>query len=690
MTGILLGIYLPWQIPVAPGWVWVMLAGAGGLIALGRTARSFRWQWIYGCSVHALLAVCGYALCLSKTERLHPDHFGHLDQPATQVAVRLLEPPEEKPRSVKVLAEVERVAHDSTWTSTVGRVLLYFQKDSVPLDLHYGDRLLVTTSLDTIPPPQNPAEFDYRQYLGFHQVSHRGFVRNGNWTRWQKGAGSAWFAMVYRTRNYLLNAFRDYGLSGQELAVASALVLGYKEELDQELSTAYASAGAMHVLAVSGLHVGIIFLVLNQVLFFLTRWRGGVVLKAVLLILALWLYAFLTGMSPSVMRATTMFSFIIIGQAMKRSANIYNTLAASALLLLLINPFMIMQVGFQLSYLAVLGIVYLQPIIYQWFEVHNWLLDKVWAITAVSLSAQIATFPLGLLYFHQFPSYFLFSNLIVIPAATVILYLGIALLLLSPFEVVAQGLAVVLDKVIHALNRIMQFMEHWPYAIVDGIAITISETWLIYAAMALLLAYLAIPRLVYLKWMLGTVLLLSFLQGVEHYRQDRQRMVVVYHVRNALAVDFIHGTEHAFLADSTLLASESRMLFHIKHYWWELGLRAPHLLPSMEARVEVEPMVHRSGPFVQFGPQRMALVGPEWEGRQHQHRLPCELAVITGNPRLSLAELTQVLALEEVVIDATNRPWRVAEWVAEADSLNIPCHAVARDGAFVRQWPADQ
>ena len=212
------------------------------------------------------------------------------------------------------------------------------------------------------------------------------------------------------------------GVEGKQLKVASALLLGYRENLDKELVKSYASAGAMHVLAVSGLHVGILYLLLTRIFSFLKKVKkvkNGKFILTILIVSFLWFYAIMTGLSASVMRATTMFSFIVIGnELLNRKTSIYNTLAVSAIILMIINPFIVYQVGFQLSYVAVVGIVYLQPKLNRLFYSRYKLVRGVWAITCVSLAAQIATFPLSLHYFHQFSTYFFISNLIVIPASS--------------------------------------------------------------------------------------------------------------------------------------------------------------------------------------------------------------------------------------------------------------------------------
>jgi competence protein ComEC len=253
-------------------------------------------------------------------------------------------------------------------------------------------------------------------------------LKSGDWELLQVKEDNIFFSTIYKMREYFLSILSTYVRDRNQFAVASAIMLGYNDYMNGDITRAYASSGALHVLSVSGLHVGIMFFMLNVLLKFMdNRGRKLEITKSVSIILFIWLYACLTGLSPSVLRSAMMFSLIQSGTLLKRHVNTFNIVFGSAVVLMLFNPFIVTEVGFRLSYLAVLGIIYLQPKIYSLWAFKNWFLDKAWMIVAVSLAAQIATFPLSLLYFHQFPNLFLISNLVVIPVSNLILFLGTGL-----------------------------------------------------------------------------------------------------------------------------------------------------------------------------------------------------------------------------------------------------------------------
>ncbi len=270
----------------------------------------------------------------------------------------------------------------------------------------------------------------------------------------------------------MLDIYTKLGIDGDEFGMLSALTLGYKDALAPELRESFSTTGAMHVLAVSGLHVGIIFVVFGFLFSFMDRWRLGKRLKPIVIIFLLWCYAFITGLSPSVLRSSVMFSCMVLSGVFGRKSNTYNNIFLSAFFLLFFNPNLLFDIGFQLSYSAVLAIVYFQPKIAGLIYVKNRWLRWAWELAAVSLAAQLGTAPFSVFYFHQFPNYFLLSNFVVIPAATLILYAAVALFVFSPVPYVNVAVAFVLKWILKIMYACIVWIEHLPYSLsivwIDG------------------------------------------------------------------------------------------------------------------------------------------------------------------------------------------------------------------------------
>lgn len=675
-AGIIAAVYSGWRSPffyIAPCLLLLLLL-------LTRNRYEFRGRHLHGFLVPAAMLFSGFAVTLLNTERTSDDHFGNFHRGEEIAFIRLVSPPTEKEKSVRVEAEVLQLM-DTAARSVSGHAMVYFEKDSAAMQLRYGDVLFVRSAFDEIDPPGNPCEFDYRRYLSFHNIWHQGYVSRGSWKVHSSDNGNPLIAWSVKLRDRLLDLMRKHNVGGKEFAVGAALLLGFEDKLDQEIINAYASTGALHVLSVSGLHVGIIYVVFNALLAFLDKHAKGRYLKALILLLLLWFYASLTGLSPSVLRSATMFSFIIAGRSLGRYTNIYNTLAASALLLLIIQPYLIMQVGFQLSYLAVAGIVYLHPKIYELWQTGNWLLDKVWAITAVSIAAQAATFPLGLHYFHQFPNYFLFSNLLVIPLSTIVIYLGVALFVLSWAGPAAACIAAVFSWMLWLLNTSVKLFEKLPFAVLEGITITVAETWVIYGIMSFLLLFISMRSLHYFR--LALVLLAVFLglQCAESVREHTQQKFIVYKVKGRSAYDFINGRNNVFISDTALSNNSSRMLFHIKHNWWDLGLHQPSM-GSVEADTSIRgEWIYRDRRFIQFLNKRIVIIDSGLP--RFSRKLRVDAVILAKNARVSIARVLESFDATIFIIDSSSSKKRVNKWKEECARLGVKHHSVMDDGAYI-------
>lgn len=563
---------IEWNEPL----LYLILGGLGvtvliALVFAANTSNKFR----FGLVNWVLMLVLGTFLTLSISNSIFPESIESklgLEEERTYL-IEIVEEPQVKERSVKVVAEL---TDDSI--SANSKVLLYFKNDSANENLKYGDVLAVCTKLEKVENLGNPNEFNYKRYLRFHGISYRGYVATGKSEILSTDNPGIW-GHFYAIRERLIQKLKDARIDGNELSVASALILGYRADLDKELMSAYAGAGATHVLAVSGLHVGIVYVILNTLLKFMDRRRGSKIFKTILLIILLFGYAGLTGLSASVFRAATMFSFVAVGKAIKRDTNIFNTLAASAFVLIAFDPMIIMQVGFQLSYAAVIGIVLIQPRLFNLISFpQSRLLDQAWAITCVSIAAQIATAPLGLLYFHQFPNFFWVSNLLVIPAAAIILYLGFSLFVFSFWEPTLLFFGFLLKKLISILNQLVIWIEQIPYSVLSGIDISTVEALMIYAMIFGMLLFIIQKVRFGLYAALTIASVFMALQIVEVHEQQRQEFVTIYNIRGETAIGLFNGTSLTFIGSEKLYNDEQAMLFHVRHHWWNKGVETENFV----------------------------------------------------------------------------------------------------------------
>ena len=297
--------------------------------------------------------------------------------------------------------------------------------------------------------------FNYKKYLEKQQVFHQMYVKENEFVQLLKSKLTLkGHASLFRNRINV--ALKKHGFKDNELGVINALLLGQRKEIDTDLLDDYANAGAIHILAVSGLHVGIILLILNFLLKPMERLKYGKTIKLFCVVFLLWSFAFVAGLSASVVRAVSMFTAVAIGWQVNRPSNIYNTLVISMFILLLMHPFFLFDVGFQMSYLAVFSIVWLQPLFYRIWSPRFKLVDYFWKLLTVSFAAQLGVLPLSIFYFHQFPGLFFLSNLLIIPILGVVLIGGILTIMLSLIDLLPQFVADIYVEIIKLMNTVIQ------------------------------------------------------------------------------------------------------------------------------------------------------------------------------------------------------------------------------------------
>lgn len=546
-----------------PSWAVYGFPVVWGIAALPRLSTHPLTNGLFPVSVCVFFGLLGSHLAYLSDHCQHPLYFFDETADPSSYTGRIAEPPQEKERSVKCIVNIHRVGD---WQK-MGKTLLYLEKDSSSTALEYGDILLFRALFRPIQTNGNPCEFDYKRYLSVHRIYHQAYVRSGDWIVAGKSESKP-MAFIYGLRGQLSRRLEKSGLTGDNLSVAKTLLLGQREGMDRSLLRAYSDAGAMHVLAVSGLHVGIVLLLLNGLLRPLKRGKNGGALVALLLLIGIWLYALITGLSPSVFRASIMFSLIVVGKALQRDVSVYQSVLVSAFLLVLTDPLIIFQVGFQLSYLAVLGIVFLQPKVVRLVYFKHLPLRKAWEMTAVSIAAQLATFPLGMYYFHQFPNFFLLSNFLVVPLAFLLLINGIALFVCYGVPYLENVVVDLFDYLLFLLNGGVHWIEQLPHAVIRGISIEWAEVLLIYLAVAAVLFY-AIYKKTALLWssLTATVGLLTF-KVYKEWQIAHSRQLIVYNIADEVGIDVFHGRQNTFYATEGLSDDVEKLIFHVHNNWF--------------------------------------------------------------------------------------------------------------------------
>lgn len=458
--------------------------------------QRFYTRWIEGVSLILFLFFIGaYNSSLAEEKIWEP----WKKNKRISFTAEIIDTPEVKKSTIKcpVLIRGEGIP-----TST--KMILYIAQDKESRELKDGDLLLINNARCPQPPKVSQGEFDYQRYLHIKGFSGSLYIKQNEWGKWGVGKEFSISREARKMRKKILSQLEQWQLSDDEFGVLSALVLGEKRLLDKSIQNDYSATGASHILAVSGLHVGVVFFIFTWVLKWILRSMKWEKLRIVISLLFLWIYTFITGLSPSVVRASTMLTLAAFSTILHKHSSIYNTLFASAFLMLLYNPNYLYDISFQLSYLALLSILLFQNRIYRIAEFRS-IPDKIWSLLSVSLAAQIGTLPLTLYCFKQFSNYFWFSGLIVVPLSGVIIYLTLALIIFGWVPYLSDLLATLVDWTLLGMNKSITWMSKLPYSTVVNIDFTEIDLTFLYLIVILLLGILTRKKFRYISSLLAVL-----------------------------------------------------------------------------------------------------------------------------------------------------------------------------------------
>lgn len=641
---------------------------------LNSVVTGYHLRFIAGIIVQLQMFIIGWLLVFVHTSVFDPSHLIHFRSEECVYIVRIAEPPVRKEKTTMAVAELI-TKYGAQQQTVSGLVMLQMRTDSNSAKVKYGSELLFHALPELLGGPKNPYQFDYAQYQRFHNIYFRVFLKENAWRILAQNKGNRLLAGIYNLRDFFLSLIEQHVKTKDELAVASAIMLGYRDYMNADIVQAYASSGALHVLSVSGLHVGVLFLALQFIFSWMDKYRKLKWVKVMLVLSVMFFYAVLTGLSPSVLRAVVMFTFFVIAKALNRDNNMYNVLGVSCLLLLFWNPYLITEVGFKLSYLAVLGIVVLYPILQPILTFKNKLMKGAWSITCLSIAAQIATFPISLYYFHQFPNLFLISNLIIIPASDFVLYLGMLICVTFKIPFVFDIVGWLFNFLLVWINKFVYFIDSLPFALIEEIQVTQTEMYLIYALIALALLYYFSPKGKYGVWLLAVFMIYSFVRVFRLLQNENQTQIVCYSVPKHRALSFIQNTTAYTAIDSSLQMNESSMLFHIKHHWWALGIKHSMSIRHSDIR-QIELPIGQL--YVFHGKRIMLIDKPVKLQEAVAFKLKLDAIILSGNQRQRMAVLHHLFDTKQYIFDTSNKNWRVKKWKAECDAMHLPYYDVAQ------------
>jgi len=542
-----------------------------------------------------------------------------------------------------------------------GKLLITVPKDSLTKQLHAGYVLIIASELKPITASLNPYQFNYAEYMRKQDVLHQVKLK-GNYII--AGQHKDFNYHIQQFRSTLINSFKIHNYSAGTLNVINALLFGQRQDMDAATTTNYTNAGVVHILAISGLHFSLLFIGLNWILAPLKRVKHiGHLGHFIVIIALMWLFACITGLSASVVRAVVMFSIVMIGNLLNRRANIYNSLAVSALLLLVAKPSFLFDAGFQLSYIAVFAIVWLEPIYGKIKRSKYWLVNFGKDTVVVSLAAQIGVLPLSLYYFNQFPLLFLLANIIVIPLSNIVLVLGIVVLLLNfifPHGAIWLGYA--LEFSITAMNNFIEWIASFTSLILKDIPFTLLLNVLLYSIIILAVLWLYKQTYKRTAAILCSVVLFQIVFMATSWHARSSDELVVFHNYNHTLVAKKHADHITiFSTDSLALQNRSITAYNKGNFNQQVQL------------MPLQNMLWYNGHTVLV----LDSLGVYPVG------IHPEVVLLTQSPKVNLDRVLLNLQPKQVIADATNYKTYIACWSATCRKQKIPFHATAEKGFYI-------
>lgn len=544
-----------------------------------------------------------------------------------------------------------------------GKIILNIKKDSLMPMFEMGSHLKVTGSFYKNRKPNNPDQFDYGKYLENQQIYAQVYAVTSNIKIGSQVDKTISF-YASKLRNRIIYNLEKNHFQKSELSVVVALILGQQQDISQEIIRDYQYAGAIHVLSVSGLHVGCILLFINFLLKPIPNNRKGSIIKLIIVISSLWMFGILAGLAPSVVRSVTMFSFVALGMFLRRSVNIYHTLVVSAFLILLFQPSFLFDIGFQLSYIALFFIVWLQPLLASIWKPKYKLVNYIWEIITVSFAAQIGTLPLSIYYFHQFPGLFFITNIVILPMLSLILGVGVIVMILAAINVVWFPMMKLLEYSIWFLNKIIAWVASFEDFIFKDIPLNSYMLWSSYLLIFSLIIWTKKPTFNKLTVSLSALILLQIISIQAKYSSQNKEEFIVFNKMKSTIITERKGYKVTLYSNDSILKNTDDNLI-IKSY-----------LVANYCKIEKKKSISN---LYYFKDKKILLMDSTAVYLANEKP---DILIIINSPKVNLDRIFKQWKPQQVVVDAANFKSYIKVWKATCSKEKIPFHDTTEKGFY--------
>lgn len=599
----------------------------------------------------------GFLINFIHYEPNNPDHYLHFiknDNQFFSTEICIKERLKSSVYNDRYVASVESI----NGRKSSGKIIFNFRRDSIGKTLEIGTRLYTKAQFYKSKTPNNPNQFDYGKYLANQNIFAQMYA-DVNDVRLNPAAQKNLNYYGSKIRNTIIKNLQNHHFKKEELSVVIALILGQQQDISKEVLRDYQYAGAVHILSVSGLHVGFILLFITTLLKPIPNSRKGTIVKLIITLIGLWAFGLLAGMAPSVVRSVTMFSFVAIGLFLRRSVNIYHSLLVSMLLILLFRPSFLFDVGFQLSYLALFFIVWLQPLFKSIWEPESKIVTYFWDIITVSFAAQIGTLPLSIYYFHQFPGLFFVTNIIILPLLSIILAIALVVVVLAGFNWVPYYLMKLLEWSIAVLNTIIQWVASFEDFIFKDISMNAPMMWSAYLIIIALFIFIGKPNYKKLMTTLATIILFQASCIYTRHQTENEAEFIVFHQKKKSLI-----TERN--SDKVVVYSNDSVSEN-----WTLN---SYLVANFSTIQKTKPVSN----FYFFRNKRIALIDSSGIFLTTNP----DVLILINSPKLNLERVLQLCRPKEIVADDSNFKSYRKLWKSTCEKEKIPFHDTSEKGFY--------
>ena len=658
ICGILIGYYLQPSLLLSFGFALFSLILLGVIFKHRNKAPSL----LFGLLAGLLTVAIGiFSITLNESKNLG-QHYSHQSLEGNRrYTLKIREVLKSNSFAERYVAHIKSMDN----IQVTGKILLNITADSSVASLMVDDEIVVLSALYPISPPLNPHQFNYKKYLSNIGIEHQIKLAVDEYYL-KPQATTTIFGTAFKVREHIIKKLKKEDFGTEELGVIQALLLGQRNEITSEIDADYKEAGAYHILALSGLHIGILLGLFHFLLRPLEILPKGRTIKLVVIVLLLWAFALLAGLSASILRATTMFTFVAYALYLNRPTSHFNILALSLFfILLLLDPLLLFQVGFQLSYAAVFAIVWIYPLLQKLWNPKYWVIKKGWELVSVSIAAQLGVLPISLYYFHQFPGMFLVSSLLILPFLTFILGFGILVIALAMANSLPPVLVILYDTVIRWMNTIIGMVAEQENFLFRNISFDAIQLVLSYGIIISMV--LVFIKVTYKRVMVFLPIILCFqayVLGISYQTQNKESLVIGHIPRNSV---LIHQTGQKI----TVFANDPKATTRMVN---------DYAVAQNTITTEHRPI---GNSYVIKG-KRLVILD------SINTTLPIKVGistlVLTQSPKINLERLLDSVSPQMVIADGSNYRSYVERWKATCHKKKLPFHYTGENGAFLYAW----